>query len=75
MAIHYGCRHCQKTLGMVSNQVTHEELGLHNLTSEERDELLTYMENGSIHVKVVCEDCYAALENNPQLYGVSHIIQ
>lgn len=74
VAVYYGCRHCDKTLGVVTEPVTHEELGLHTLTEEEQNDLLTLTEAGHLHVKVICEECYGAYEENPQLYESQHVI-
>ncbi|GAF14279.1 hypothetical protein JCM19046_2217 [Bacillus sp. JCM 19046] len=74
MAVYYGCRHCNRTLGVVTEPVTHQDLGLNMLTEEEQRELVTVTDAGHLHVKVICEDCYGAYENNPQLYEWQHVI-
>ncbi|AST95560.1 YabK [Niallia circulans] len=74
MAVYYGCRHCGQTIGVVFENATEADLGFHELNEMEKDELLTYSENGDIHVKAICEDCYTALSDNPQLYSYPYFI-
>ena len=75
MAIHYQCRHCQLPLGSLTQSVHASDLGIHVLDSSHRDEVLTYQENGDIHVRAICEDCQEALATNPTLHELDHLIQ
>lgn len=73
--VHYRCRHCDKDLGVITENVEAEMLGFHHLTDAERVDMITYQEDGMILVKVICEDCHEALMRNPSMYEVDHLIQ
>lgn len=76
MGLYYTCRHCGTCLGMIPKQsVNIEKLGFHLLSAEEHHELIMYDPLGNIHVKIICEDCEAALTYNPNLHGIDYIIQ
>ncbi|MCQ6268506.1 anti-sigma-F factor Fin family protein [Fictibacillus sp. WQ 8-8] len=76
MAIHYHCRHCGKHVGSLEHQnLTSEQLGFHELTSEERQAMLEYDKQGHLQVKTICEDCHEALERNPDYYALHSFIQ
>ncbi|SDC72777.1 anti-sigma-F factor Fin [Shouchella lonarensis] len=73
--IHYHCRHCNHLLGSVANDTSLSALGFSNLTIAEQQALLTYIQNGDIQVKTICEHCHAALEQQPELYMLPNFIQ
>ncbi|MDQ0209190.1 anti-sigma-F factor Fin family protein [Alkalicoccobacillus murimartini] len=76
MAVHYTCKHCKMSIGTLSHTVeSSEELGINVLDNSHRDEVLTYAENGDIHVRAICEDCHEALTRNPTLYELDSFIQ
>ncbi|MFC0190375.1 anti-sigma-F factor Fin [Fictibacillus aquaticus] len=76
MAVHYHCRHCRSPIGSIETaEVTAEQLGFHELTESEHKEMVSYASNGDIHVKITCEDCQDALQNNPDYHALSHFIQ
>ncbi|WP_368502894.1 anti-sigma-F factor Fin [Alkalihalophilus sp. As8PL] len=75
MAIHYKCRHCRTNIGQIDNHTDATSLGFGHLTSQERQEMLTYENNGDIHVNVICEDCEEALTRNPNFYELDTFIQ
>ncbi|WP_332697251.1 anti-sigma-F factor Fin family protein [Halalkalibacter lacteus] len=76
MVIHYQCRHCKTKLGSLEQQQAHSEsLGFNQLTSLERENMLSYNENGDIQVHSICEDCHEALTRNPDLYQLDNLIQ
>lgn len=63
MALHYYCRHCGVKVGSLDESaVQSEALGFHHLTNEERNDMISYRENGDLHVQTICEDCQEALE-------------
>ncbi|MBB6447470.1 anti-sigma-F factor Fin family protein [Bacillus benzoevorans] len=75
MAIHYHCRHCGMKIGMIDQvSVEAERLGLNKLTDEERHEMITYNENGDLHIKSICEDCQESLQKNPEYYQNDFLI-
>ncbi|WP_339149921.1 MULTISPECIES: anti-sigma-F factor Fin family protein [unclassified Sutcliffiella] len=76
MAIHYHCRHCGYKVGTIdSKSVFTEELGFHQLSDTERHEMITYQQNGDVHVKTICEDCQEALDRNPDWHDQERFIQ
>lgn len=61
MALHYYCRHCGVKVGSLDESaVQSEALGFHHLTNEERNDMISYRENGDLHVQTICEDCQEA---------------
>ncbi|MGC4378598.1 anti-sigma-F factor Fin family protein [Fictibacillus sp. Mic-4] len=76
MAIHYTCKHCKHRIGTLNDvELTSQQLGFHELTHEERQEMIVYDNKGDIHVKTVCEDCQEALDRNPDYYALHSFIQ
>jgi len=72
----YVCKHCGQLLGAFDTaHLTEEKLGLHTLTSSERESIITYESNGDMVIKVVCEYCQEALEKNPELNLISNPLQ
>jgi len=63
-------------LGMLPERLVNwEQLGLHNLSASDYNELLLFDCFGNIYVQVICEDCEGALRHNPSLHGIDYIIQ
>lgn len=76
MALHYYCRHCGVKVGSLENQsLSSQQLGFDSLTNDERQDMITYQQNGDMHVKTICEDCQDALHRNPDLHQVDNLIQ
>ena len=76
MALHYYCRHCGVKVGSLDHSyVNSEQLGFNHLTNDERNDMISYMDNGDLHVKTICEDCQAALERNPDYHQYHSFIQ
>lgn len=76
MSIIYHCRHCGKTVGKLSQSVVDtEQLGWHQLSEQERQEMIDYHENGDINIKTICENCQEALERNPDYHELDFFIQ
>lgn len=76
MALHYFCRHCGTKIGTLEDLKLHtERLGFHQLTNEDRQEMIQYDSAGDIHVKAICEDCHESLQRNPDLHQNDYIIQ
>ncbi|MDT3428761.1 hypothetical protein J2Z22_004354 [Paenibacillus forsythiae] len=68
MAINYVCRHCRTFLGSIRRSDAAEiRLGLHSLTPAERRDIIAYDSDGEVTVKVTCDYCKQALDNNPEL--------
>ncbi|QGQ43933.1 anti-sigma-F factor Fin family protein [Metabacillus sediminilitoris] len=76
MALHYHCRHCGVKVGSIDSiSVSSEQLGFHQLSNDERQEMITYQDNGDMHIKTICEDCQDALNRNPDLHQYESFIQ
>ena len=76
MALHYHCRHCGVKVGSIDSiSVSSEQLGFHQLSNDERQEMITYQNNGDMHIKTICEDCQDALNRNPDLHQYESFIQ
>lgn len=75
MPIHYYCRHCTAKMGTIEEEsLFTEQLGIHTLTNEERDEMVSYGADGDIHIQAICEDCQEAFEKNPDLHQYDYLI-
>lgn len=75
MAIHYFCRHCGYKVGSLSQVSLHsEQVGLHKLSDEDRMDMVSYEENGDIHIKTICEDCQESLSRNPDYHQSDYLI-
>lgn len=75
MAIHYFCRHCGTNIGSIErSSIYSDQIGLHTLTNEERQEMVSYESNGDIHIHSICEDCQEALDRNPNLHECDYLI-
>lgn len=76
MALHYHCRHCSVKVGSIDNiSVSSQQLGFDLLSNDERQEMITYQQNGDIEIKTICEDCQDALNRNPDLHQFESFIQ
>ncbi|ADC49706.1 MULTISPECIES: anti-sigma-F factor Fin family protein [Alkalihalophilus] len=75
MAIHYYCRHCKTNIGQLESHTDARSLGFDHLTSNERQDMLSYQTNGDLYVNVVCDDCEEALTRNPDFYELDTFIQ
>ncbi|BAO93213.1 hypothetical protein Bateq7PJ16_0059 [Bacillus subtilis] len=55
--------------------VSTDSLGFQHLTNEERNDMISYKENGDVHVLTICEDCQEALDRNPHYHEYHTFIQ
>ncbi len=68
MTIQYLCRHCGTSIGQIpKTKVTEQQLGLHILTAEEREHIISYDLEGNMSLKVTCDYCQQMLSQNPEL--------
>ncbi|MFB2351857.1 anti-sigma-F factor Fin, partial [Priestia megaterium] len=58
-----------------SSMVSTDSLGFQHLTNEERNDMISYKENGDVHVLTICEDCQEALDRNPHYHEYHTFIQ
>ncbi|MCO4852306.1 anti-sigma-F factor Fin [Bacillus vallismortis] len=76
MALHYYCRHCGVKVGSLeSSMVSTDSLGFQHLTNEERNDMISYKENGDVHISTICEDCQEAFDRNPHYHEHHTFIQ
>lgn len=76
MSIIYTCRHCQQTIGTLEQQVvSYKELGFDQLPIEDQKKMITYLENGDIQIKSICEACESSLRNHPTYHELDYFIQ
>lgn len=76
MAVVYKCRHCGNVIGELNQQVVDTQtLGWDNLSSEDKQEMIQYRNNGDVHIKTICEDCQESLEQNPHYHELDFFIQ
>lgn len=74
--IKYICKHCGHQLATLDNgEYDEETLGLHSLTQEERDSIITFENNGDMIANVICEYCEEAMDRNPELSLLSSPLQ
>ncbi|MDC3414865.1 anti-sigma-F factor Fin family protein [Aquibacillus sp. 3ASR75-11] len=75
MAVIYQCKHCNQTIGQITEDVVDtKKLGWDQLSPEERKEMINYQHNGDVHMKVTCENCQDALEQNPHYHELDYFI-
>ncbi|GAA0609062.1 anti-sigma-F factor Fin [Virgibacillus siamensis] len=76
MAIVYTCKHCGNTIGRLDQRtVDSTMLGLDQLSSEDKQEMVHYQRNGDIHIQAICENCEDSLDSNPQYHELDFFIQ
>ncbi|WLR41928.1 anti-sigma-F factor Fin family protein [Bacillus carboniphilus] len=76
MSIQYVCRHCGMEMAKINESVLDSwRLGFDILSTEEREEMVNYEDNGNIFVKAICEDCQEALDRNPSYHELDSFIQ
>lgn len=76
MTITYICRHCRMPIGEIrSDAISEFQLGFHNLTPEERGEMIAYDGQGGVVVKVTCEYCKQTLDSYPELSLLGNPLQ
>jgi len=63
-------------LGEIDGSAADESrLGLHSLTPEERDDIITYDSKGGMVINLICDYCREALEHHPELSLVPSPLQ
>jgi hypothetical protein len=72
----YVCRCCGMKLGELDQAAVSEvELGLHSLTPEERQHIISKERDGDTVVRVVCDYCRDAFNQHPELSLVGNPLQ
>ncbi|WP_257351299.1 anti-sigma-F factor Fin family protein [Pseudalkalibacillus decolorationis] len=76
MNIYYKCKHCHVPIGKIGvDSVNTVNLGFEDLSELERQEYLSYDEEGHLHVTSICEDCYEMLIKHPDYHALDTFIQ
>lgn len=76
MAIVYTCRHCGNEIGKLEQKVIDTSmLGLDQLTAKEKEEMITYEQNGDVQIHAICENCEEALGHHPNYHELDFFIQ
>lgn len=76
MSIIYKCRHCGHTIGSLKQHVVSTSmLGWDKLSTQDKKQMIQYMENGDVHIKAICESCEASLDEHPNYYELDYFLQ
>ncbi|TFJ92997.1 anti-sigma-F factor Fin family protein [Lentibacillus salicampi] len=76
MAIVYKCRHCGQEIGKLDQQMLDTSmLGLDQLSSADKRDMISYETNGDVQIKSICESCEESLGNHPQYHELDYFIQ
>ncbi|HZG16804.1 MAG TPA: anti-sigma-F factor Fin family protein [Candidatus Bathyarchaeia archaeon] len=68
MSFRYVCRCCGMKIGEIDQSMATEvSLGLDSLTPEERQHIISREHGGDTVVRVLCDYCKEALDQNPEL--------
>ncbi|PCN43027.1 hypothetical protein B9C88_17555 [Brevibacillus laterosporus] len=76
MSYRYVCRCCGMKVGEIQHSnVSEWQLGFQFLTQQERQHIISKDEIGNTVVRVVCDYCKEALDQNPDLSVVGNPLQ
>ncbi len=76
MSYRYECRCCGMKLGEIDQEnVTEFQLGLHSLTPEERQHIISKEIGGDTVIRLLCDYCRDALDQHPELSLVGNPLQ
>lgn len=76
MSFVYVCRHCGHVIGKLNKRAfSTSRLGLDQLSSSEKREMIHHQENGDIHIQSICENCEDLLGNFPHYHELDFFIQ
>lgn len=77
MAIVYKCRHCKHVMATLHHpeQFTLKQLGLEELSNEDKQEMIQHKRNGDLHIQIICESCEEMLKQNPHYHELDSFIQ
>ena len=75
MVIYYYCTHCNIEVGSLTNvEFDSIQLGIHILTKNEQESMVSRDENVNVYIKTICEDCHGAYQTNPSLHQYDYLI-
>ncbi|WP_371069834.1 anti-sigma-F factor Fin [Sediminibacillus sp. JSM 1682029] len=76
MSLVYQCKHCGNEVGKLNQQeLDEQQLGFDTLSQDEKREMIQYQANGDVHIKTICENCQASLEQHPHYHELDHFLQ
>lgn len=76
MSFIYVCRHCKHAIGEVGQRTfSTSRLGLDQLTSIEKKDMIHYHENGDVYIQSICENCEESLNSHPHYHELDFFIQ
>lgn len=76
MSIVYTCRHCAKKIGELdSESVNFSMLGIDELSTEEKHQIIQYENNGDLQINVICDSCHKILDKHPEYHELDFFIQ
>lgn len=76
MSFRYVCRCCgMKIAELDDTQVTEVQLGLHSLTPEERELIISREQGGDTVINILCDYCRDGLNQHPELSLVGNPLQ
>lgn len=75
LSIVYKCRHCGHTIGKLEQQIVSTSmLGWDNLSSQDKQRMIQYKENGDVHIQAICENCEDSLRQHPDYYELEYFL-
>jgi len=76
MSIDYKCRHCEHVIGQLDREnITESQLGINELSTDDKKEMIQYQSNGDIHIQTICENCEDSLGKHPQYHELDYFLQ
>ncbi|WP_139492593.1 anti-sigma-F factor Fin [Brevibacillus dissolubilis] len=76
MSYRYVCRCCGMKIGEIEQQhVSETQLGLDSLTPEERQHIIAKDASGDTIIRLTCNYCRDAMEQNPELSLIDNPLQ
>lgn len=76
MVIRYSCKHCETEIGAIPFESAKETIQqLQKMDEKEEECFLKYEQDGSIHVRCICEHCEQSLKLFPDYYTLKKWLQ
>ncbi|MGD8192538.1 anti-sigma-F factor Fin [Brevibacillus ginsengisoli] len=76
MSYRYECRCCGMRIGEIArSDISEDRLGFSSLTPEERQHIISKEQGGDTVIRILCDYCRDALDQNPELSLVGNPLQ
>lgn len=76
MPIVYKYRHCNQEIGKLDQRMVDTSmLGLDQLSTEDKRDMISYEANGNVTIKSICESCEESLGSHPHYHELDYFIQ